>query len=101
MQPIKQTLPEHMTPDQRRAEVAALLAFGLMRLRERNALRFAKEAGEGPGRGAGVEGSLGTRQASIRRGRQTAISGYCENQCPMSPDSKTDGPKSVDFTNSP
>lgn len=31
--------PERMAPDQRRAEVAALLALGLVRLREHNARR--------------------------------------------------------------
>lgn len=41
MQPTNQTPPERMTPDQRRAEIAALLALGLVRLREHNARRFA------------------------------------------------------------
>ena len=41
MQPIKQVPPESMTPDQRRAEVATLLALGLMRLREHNARKSA------------------------------------------------------------
>lgn len=37
MQSTNQTPPERMTPDQRRAEIAGLLALGLVRLRERNA----------------------------------------------------------------
>lgn len=41
MQSIKQTPPECMTPGQRRAEIAALLALGLVRLREHNARKFA------------------------------------------------------------
>lgn len=37
MQVIKQTPSDRMTPAQRRREIAALLALGLVRLRERNA----------------------------------------------------------------
>lgn len=46
MQSIKQTPPERMTPDQRRVEVATLLALGLVRLREHNAQKSAKGDGE-------------------------------------------------------
>ncbi|MGH9893311.1 MAG: hypothetical protein ACREA0_15240 [bacterium] len=41
MQSTNQAPPERMTPDQRRGEIAGLLALGLVRLREHNARKSA------------------------------------------------------------
>ncbi len=46
---IKQVPPERMTPEQRRAEIAGLLAAGLARLREANAGTGKGELGLGFG----------------------------------------------------
>jgi hypothetical protein len=46
MHPIKQVPPEAMTPAERRAEIAALLANGLVRLRVANAASHAEERAE-------------------------------------------------------
>ena len=47
MDSIKQVPPERMTPEQRRNEVAGLLALGLARLREANAGTEKSEFGLG------------------------------------------------------